>query len=417
MKIVMMQAELETTVPCDPHPWRAAIVLGVLAVIGGVVASMIVGPWFDPRHRAWLMPGDAWTSMRAAHYVAQGTYPLIYETGTKRDVFDSGPLLPLLLAPIAWIGDRFHLSEGYPYPVARPTLWPIYEPYALATAIPLTYAVRCLATQLHLLRQRLQLEVGVLLLAFVPMAIVYGHYEDVIALALLLMALRELFAGRAPTGALYLAVAIAFKQWTLLAVPVYVAACPPPMRFKAALRSVVPPALFMSAFIAIDYKYASRALLHPPAFPSLGHSALWISPSTDYVQSAPTRVFVFLIALFAGWMIRRNPTPTIVLGTLGCVLLSRLFFDPTVHAYYAAPGLVLLLFAATNRRDFAVTAALGAALLLAFPVHPNRWLWWTVVLGLCLALFVRQAHRSSAGSLERPASLTGQRTRPIRETL
>ncbi len=320
----------------DPHPWRAAIGLGLLAIVAGLFVSMVLP---IVRHRAgWWIPGDAWTSLRAADYVSQGTYPLIYETGTAHDVFDAGPLLPLVLAPVAVIGDLFRLQESYPYPRPHPDMWPVFGPYALACAIPLLYAVRALSAQLLVRRGRAILQGAVLVLAFAPMAIVYGHYEDVLALALLCLALRDLFAERPLRGALLLGAAVAFKQWALLAVPVYVVACPGPARWKAARRCVLAPLALMGAFIVADPKYASNALLHPPAFPLQGHSALWIPSTTAYLTTVPQRGGAFVVALAFAWLVRRERDPAFVVAALGCVLTARLFFEPVVHAVLPRAG-------------------------------------------------------------------------------
>jgi hypothetical protein len=381
----------------DLHPWRATIVLGLLAIAAGMVASMCVEPALGHNH--WWIPADAWLTLRAAHYVPQGTYPLIYEAGTTRGGFDAGPLLPLLLAPVAWIGDLFHLHESYPFPRQRPSMWVVFGPYSLACAIPLLYATRALATQLVVRRRRALLQGAVLLIAFVPMAIVYGHYEDVLALALVFIAFRDLFAERPLRGALYLAAAIAFKQWSLLAVPVFVAACPAGVRVQAARRAVLPPAVFLAAFLALDYKYATIALLHPPAFPQFGHPALWISPTTSELTNVPERAGAFVVAFVVAWLIRRERNPAFILSALGCVLLSRFLFEPVVHAYYLAPGIAALLVSEWSRRRSIVTNfTLGAALLLAFPFHPARGLWWLVVYALvALVLYgpvVRLVRRS-----------------------
>jgi len=396
----------------DAHPWRIAIILGLVAIAAGFVVSVVVPTLLG--WAGWWIPGDAWMSLRAAHYVPQGTYPLIYETGTGRDFFDSGPLLPLVLAPIALIGDLFHLHESYPFPQKHPGIWFVYGPYALACAVPLLYAVRSLLTQLGVRAGRLFLQCAVLFLAFAPMAIVYGHYEDVLALALLLIALRDLFAERPLRGALFLATAIAFKQWSILAVPVFVAASPPAVRVRVAVRSVGPPVLLLSAFLVTDYRYASRALFHPSTFAGLGHAAPWISSSTDYIASAPTRLGTIGIAVLVGWLLRNRREPALVLSAIGCVFMARFFFEPVVHAYYLAPGIALLVLAERARGGRSVTKVIvGAALLLAFPLHPNRALWWIVAYALAGALLYGPVARLRRGlTVAAPADVMPTPSRP-----
>jgi hypothetical protein len=400
----------------DPHPWRAALALGLFAIVGGMIASTLLQSWLG--HTAWWIPGDAWISLRAAHYVPQGTYPLIYETGTVRDVFAAGPFVPLALAPVAAIGDLFHLQESYPFPRAYPDMWLVFGPYALASAVPLLYATRALATQLGVRSGRLLLQWMVLLFAFVPIAVLYGHYEDVIALALLLFGFRDLFAARELRGALLVAAAILFKQWSLLAVPVYVAACPPGLRVRAAVRSAVAPVLFMGAFVAVDFRYASRALLQPGTWAGLGHSALWLPASADYVSRVPARPGALVVALLGGWSIRRERDPVAIVSALGCVLLSRFLFESVVHAYYLAPGIAVLMLAervrGSSARRIVTEVMLGAALLLVFPFHPQRVLWWIVVYALTGALLVRPVTRVvSAGRRTESGAVGNTRTRVL----
>jgi hypothetical protein len=379
----------------DPHPWRSAIVLGCAAIVGGMLVSMVVPVVFGAHN--WWIPGDGWRSLRAAHYVPQGTYPLIYETGTGHDVYDAGPLLPLLLAPVAAIGDLFHLQESYPFPRAYPNMWFVFGPYSLASAIPLLYAVRALATQMKIRTGRVALQVLVLLLVFVPMAVVYGHYEDVLALALLCLAFRDLFAARELRGALLVAAAIAFKQWAILAVPIYVVVCAPAVRVRAALRCVVPPAVLFGAFLALDYKWASFALLHPPAFPIFGHSALWVPASSEYLSDAPTRFGVVVVAIAVAWFIRDRRDPAVVMTALGCVFMSRLVFEPVLLSYYLAPAVAFLLLGERARGGRGVTnVILAGALLLSFPLHPNRLLWWVWAYALGTALLAAPARRLMA---------------------
>ncbi len=375
----------EALVPNDPHPWRATITLGLLAIAAGVIAPMVAEPLLG--HNYWSIPGDAWLSLQAAHYVPQGTYPLIYEAGTIRGGFDAGPLLPLVLAPVAWIGTLLHLHESYPLPRRHPSMWLVFGPYSLACAVPLLYATRSLATQLFVRRRRAILQLAVLLIVFVPSAIVYGHYEDVLALALVFVAFRDLFTDRPLRGALLLAAAIGFKQWSLLAVPIFVVACPPSVRRRVLLRSVLPPGILMASFLALDFKYASVSLLHPPTFPRFGHPALWVSMTTSSLTSAPERSGAFVVAFLVAWLIRRERDPAFIISALGCVLLARVLFEDVVHAYYLAPGIATLLMSAWTRRTGIVTKfTLGAALLLAFPFHPARLPWWLAVYALLVAV-------------------------------
>jgi hypothetical protein len=173
----------------------------------------------------------------------------------------------------------------------------------------------------------------------------------------------------------------------VLAIPVYVAACLPTLRLRAAIRCAVPPAVFMALFMAADYPYAGNALLRPPAFPQFGHSALWVPSSSVFLSSAPTRVGAIVVAVAVGWFVRRTREPAAILTALGCVLFARVFFEPVLHAYYLAPGIACLLVAARLRgRVFVTEVTLSGALLLLFPFHPDRGLWWIALYFVSAAL-------------------------------
>ncbi len=392
----------------DAHPWRAAIGFGVLGIAAGLFVSMLLPLALG--HHSWWTPGDAWMSLRAGHYVAQGWYSLIYETGVHTDLYDGGPLFPLLLAPAAEIGNLFHLRESYPLQRQYPGMWSVYAPYALATsAIPLMYAVRAFAVECGLRTRLALLQFLVLALAFTPIAVIYGHYEDALALALLFLAFRDVFAGRDLRGAFFVAAAVCFKQWSLLAIPVYVVSCTPVLRRRAAIRCVLPPALFMGLFLAIDYKYASIALLHPPTYPLFGHSALWVPANSVFLASVPTRFGAVVLAVGVAWFVRSRRDPAVIMTALGCVLFGRFFFESVLHAYYLAPGIACLLVAAALRgRSIVTEVTLAGALLLLFPIHPGRALWWAVFYAVS-ALYVAGHARFLVHSVVTP----NDDTRPI----
>jgi hypothetical protein len=371
--------------PGDRHPWRAAIWLGLVAILFGISATTWIPVAIGCR--GWWIPGDAWASLRAAHYLPMGTYPLIYETGTLRDVYVAGPVLPLLLAPVAVVSNHFHMRESYPYPQHNPASWLVFGPYAFACVIPLLYSVRSLATRLGVRAGRVAIQVAFIVLVFVPIAVVYGHFEDALAVALLCIGFRDLFERRDLRGALWVTGAILCKQWAFLAVPVFVAACPRQLRRRAAVNCLVPATVVMGLFLAADYKYASRALLHPPTYPQIGHAAMWISTASQYQRDVPARWGAVLLACAVAWTIHRRPDPAMVITALGCALFGRAFFESVLHAYYLAPGIGFLVLAEYLRgRSIIWKAIPGALAMLVFPWHPPRVVWWAVFYVLALVV-------------------------------
>ena len=345
----------------------------------------------------WWIPDDAWLSLRAAHYVPQGTYPLIYEAGVGRVVFDSGPLLPLMLAPVAAIGDLFHLRESYPLPQAHPVLWLVVRTVRVGERVPLLYAVRALATQLGMRAHRALLQWAALLLAFVPMAIVYGHYEDVIALALLLLACKNLFAGRELRGALLSRSRSASSSGRSSRYRSTSCACPDaaprPCRGTESRSAGRADGHLPARRLPLrEPGLAPPARLHRPrSCRALGRRARRIT------WRACRRRAAIVIAVVAALWLGRNRDPLTVMSVLGAVFLCRFLFEPVAHAYYLAPGLVLLLMGERAVARIVTKASLAGMLLVAFSLHPDRVLWWTFVYAgtalLLLEPIVRLAHR------------------------
>jgi hypothetical protein len=347
-------------------------------------------PWHLPRE--WVPPGDIWHPMVAAHAVARGDPGHLYASD---DFYVAMPLFAILLAPVAAVGQALHLTESYPRSVAHPTLWLVYGPYGLAMSLPLLYAVRALASEAGIRRGQLILQALVGLLAIASVSIVYGHYEDALALGLVMLAAREALRGRNLAGALWLGVAIAVKQWSLLALPVYLAVSPGGRRIRALAASVALPAALSLFTLAVDWSHASKSLFQARTFPQVGHAALWVSHRTQVLVGTPSRAGAFAVAFAVAWRLwgrpgsRGLPEPCPVLAGLGLTFLSRMAFEPTLYSYYVGPALAFLLLHEWLRtgRPWR-TLLVGGGWVLWFEADPWPWLWWAVSAALAVALAV-----------------------------
>jgi hypothetical protein len=369
----------------DLHPWRAAVWLTLLLIGIGMVYTMLQWPPWRLPHE-WAPPGDIWHPMVAAHAVARGHPGHMYRPD---DFYVAMPLFATLLAPVAAVGQALHLTESYPRVVAHPTLWLVYGPYGLAMSLPLLYAVRALATEAGIRRRRLILQVLVGLLAIASISVVYGHYEDVLALAFVMLAAREALRGRSLAGALWLGLAIAVKQWALLALPVYLALAPPGRRLRALGAGVALPAGLALFTLAVDWPHASKALFQARTFPQVGHAALWVSGQTQVLVGTPSRAGAFVVGFAVAWRLWGRPEPGPVLAGFGLTFLSRLAFEPTLYSYYLGPALAFLLLHEWLRtgRPWRTLVA-GGGWLLWFETNPWPWLWWAVSAALALVLAV-----------------------------
>lgn len=326
----------------------------------------------------------------AARFVATGALGYLYSGDS---LISAGPIAPILLAPVAGITDALKLTDNYGYNVLYPTAWVVYGPYGLAFGIGLLYAARGLAHRAWVSQGiagdaspwLVWTQVAMIGLVLMPAAVVYGHFEEILALMFVLLGIRSMLSGRFLTAGLWFGLAIGTKQWALLGLPILLAAAPPRLRGRTLLRSLVLPGAVMAFTLAVDWTDAWPALLGPRVFPQFGHAALWVSRSAGMIVGAPERLGEVAVAVGLGWWLRGRCRPRVLLAGFGLVFLSRLLFEPVVLAYTLAPALALLflhelLAGGTGLR----TTVGGGAVLLLFLVHPNPWLWWGVTVAVCL---------------------------------
>ena len=394
--------------PADPHPWRAALLLGLLVIAAGMVWSTVLWPRIEHEPAGWwLPPPDVWHPLVAARQIVVGSFAHVYRPDS---FYVAGPLFALFLAPVEAVASGFGLSESYPAQVARPAAWFVYGPYGLATGILLLYAVRALATEAGVRSGRLALQVGTVLLVMLPVGLAYGHYEDILALALVVLATRELLRGRPVLGAVVVGLAIATKQWAVLAVPVLVAAAPRGRKIRVLFYAAAVPAAFAAAPLLLDWSHASRSLFAARTFPPDGAAALWVSSGTVSIVGTPVRLGAVAVAVIVAWRLRyRASEPAALVGGLAVVLLARFLFEPVVYSYYLGPGLALLLVHEGVRGGRGLrTVVLGGGWLLWFQVWPATWWWWALTYALALGVSWSALRellpRSSARLAAQPAS-------------
>lgn len=384
--------DTQTDLTVDRHPWRAALVIGLATIALGMAYTILFMPAIT-HIRGWWVVGDVWPPMLAARFVANGAMGYIYEA---TPFFTGGPLVPILLAPLAALGDTFQLTDNYRYLVPHPSLWLVYGPYALGYGIVLLYAARALSQRawvqeglagrtirpLHVWTQAAM--VGLVL---IPVAVVYGHFEDVLALAFFLLGVRSTISRRFAHAALWFGLAIVTTPWALLGVPILLAAAPARSRPRTLVRTLLLPVIMFGYTLITDWTNAAPALFRPGAFPQLGHAALWVSRSTQMIVGSPVRLGALVTAVALGWWLRGRGRPRLLLAGFALALLARPLFEPVIFAYDLAPALALLFLhervaGGTGLR----TAVGGVAILLFFLVHPNPWLWWTVTAAVVLGL-------------------------------
>jgi hypothetical protein len=368
------EPEPADVVATDPHPWRLALLLTLLTIGLGLLASMVLVPLVSG-YRGWMAPEDAWPSILAGQYVSNGAIGFVYSSSPFYVVT---PLLALLLAPTTLLADHLNLLYDYPYKVPHPTVWLVVGPYAMALSFPLYLAARRLARQVGLAAQAAAVQWAALILAVIPMSVLYGHFEDALGLAALMLAVVLLLQERYRPAAVALGVAIACKQSAVLGLPLLIALAPKEQRMGMAVRSLAIPAVFVALPLIRDWHNATAALFGAKSYPHpISHTALWVAPS-QVVTGTPGRLVAVLFAAAVGWWMRdRGEDVPLIMAAFGLVLLSRMIFEPRVLFYYLGPGLMfLLLHERLTTGHWWRTSAAGCLLMAYFHLHLLPVAWW-----------------------------------------
>lgn len=418
-----MKTKAETR---DTHPLRTSVVLGVVLTVGGMAWSLFIWPALSPIPplHYWDAPPDVWHVMAAAHIVAHGKLFLIYRAsaifgsagftgqfGTGQ--YQAGPLLPILLAPVALVGQIFKLSEWVIRWEPRPTMWLVYGPYGLLiSAIPFLFAIRSLAWIAGIKRNLLRLQIAAGALVLIPVAVYYGHYDDALSLAFLILSVRDLSEKRWMRAAVMLGIAVGFKQWAWMALPLLLAATPKEHRLRSLLPSAVAPAAFFALALAVDWRFANLALLKADTCPACGHSALWVSSQAMNFVGGPPRLGVFLVAFVVAWRVRGRYDAASLSAALGITLLARLAFEPVVYFYHLAPALALLMVHEELERGRPWrTLVLGGCLLPWWAYYPSMRAEWWAVLGVLVVAIAWPAGKLVFGAAAAP---TGRLSKPAK---
>ena len=330
---------------------------------------------------AWATPGDFWVLVQQARYVASGALGYVYEVRQY-----PLPLFVILLAPAVALGDALGLVQNLPFGVRRPSMWVLLAPYCLALCVPVVAAVGRLAERLRPDRSPAGLQCAVAG-ALIPVWY-FGHYEDALALGAVVAGLNARLSDNDDRSALWLGVAIAFKQWAVFVAPVLILTAGRPRR--AALLAAALPGLLAAFLLSVDFKNASEALLRTPT--TIGTRFGHLHPlgfGDLYVTTLPARlVGLTLVALVGLEAARRRLRRGDLVVAVGFSALVRAAVEPVLYAYYLTPAVVFALLDAHERRRPLRGPVAAATLMLGWHYfRPRRLIWWPVELLLAAILF------------------------------
>jgi hypothetical protein len=203
------------------------------------------------------------------------------------------------------------------------------------------------------------------LLVFNPVtvaAIQRGHPEELLTAALVIGAALAALRGRSGWAAVALGLAIATKQWALLAVLPVLIACGPGRRLRTVLvAGCLAAALTAPMAIADSDRFVTNNRMAQGGWAHASRLSIWWPLGTEqrvgsgdtafelrrvskrwskFARPAVVALAVFLSAAF--WLRRRRLQPEDTLGLLALVLLLRCLLDPMNNDYYHVPFLLCL---------------------------------------------------------------------------
>lgn len=401
----------------DRHPALGAVVVAAVAAFL-FFAYSFWWPAAVDHVRAWAIGGDTWMATTAAIYVSHGAYQEVYWGSPS---YFALPLSAIILAPAVRLGQELGLVNGYPYLLPKPTMWWVVGPWTLLWgSIPVLYAVRAVAWVAGARRQLWALQVATALIVVVPCA-VWGHFEDSLAVAGVLLAVRAKLQDRYLLAAVLLGLAICSKQWAIIAVPFLLFTAPQGSRLRLTAVAAVLPILLVAEPLAAHPHVTLRALLIQPTPPlaghHIGHGSLLaaLGPAGDRVARIVT---VLLAGGLACWVAVRRTRwlyPTMALG-----LLLRPLLEPFLFGYYLCPGIELAVVAMVIHRrrvDGWLALLCACPVIWAIPnARGSDLTWWAgelILLGVCAFGFWRlareerlaaQAGAPSVATAELPAA-------------
>jgi hypothetical protein len=371
---------------------------------------------------SWNIGGDLWGIFRGAHYVGWGFLGGIYTPSNGIITF---PGMSVLLAPVAMLSDKLHLTESDSlFAVARPTAALILQPIELLAASTVVFATDALAERLHVSKKRRIVLCFVIALIAWPTAAVWGHAEDALAMTFAIYAMGAMLDRQWSRCGWLLGLGIVMQPLVALMLPLFIGATPSGKRMLLAIRATILSIVLVGVAFAGNASETFRALVKEPTPPSvnhatpwvalapkltsgsaqtahhaslmlgLGHAALAVAVSTVrpavLVAGGPGRSIDVIIALLFGLYVWRRPQHLVQLLWLAAVVLvSRCFFEAVMTPYYLAPPLFLALAMASRQggRRFWASVIIAVEVTVFAYYHLNPWVWWLpIVTGLTVIL-------------------------------
>ena len=318
----------------------------------------------------------------AAHDVWSGKLDQIYASNIGLLALPLSFLAVLPVAPLLGA-----MNQPVPYHDAA-TL--VAGSYILFLGAFLLHAVRKVAWELGVRRQLVLLQVLAVVLVLLP-ELEYGHLDDVLALTAVVYTVRWIARREHVAAAAALSVAISFKQWAFMLVPLVIAGAPARRRVRAAFAAGSLPAILAALSIGLDGSSAVKAFFSPlPSSQLTGHPGFdpnWLGAHS----SEASRLAAAVIATAVGIACARITNPSRFLAAVAVILAIRPLTETVNYSYYWSPTLlfvVLSLLIAEGRFTIGTAGWSASALLWSLPrgLDSSPAGWWVCQLVLLGAL-------------------------------
>ena len=368
--------------------WPIIVTMTLLAV------SMAYSFWWDPvLHHAqvWIVPGDIWSTFRAAHWVGWGALGGVYGSDTQLVTF---PGIAVLLAPVAMVSGALGLSESIaPVFLTHPTSWLLLGPAITLLGSSCLFAFDAVAEELGVDRSRRAVLAWVEAVIIFQVLAIWGHPEDLVALAAALYAVIAMFRRRWTGSGLLWGVAIVVQPLVLLMFPLAFVRTPGGQRLRLCLLGALPSIALVGTPLLSQWGATSKVLFHQENFQFLDHATPWvaISPhlSSISVGAGPGRMIAILASVLLGAATARwRPSAPGFLWLCALALSLRCVFEAVMVSFYLGPPLAMIVLASSLRNSWwrlagAWTVAVVAT-VLAFHRF-SEWGYWTPMVVLLAA--------------------------------
>ncbi len=395
----------------------------LMVLVAGMALSLLWLPIVN-HVSGWSTPQDLWETFRDAHLVGWGGEADIYQAKTD---FLSPPAFPVLLAPVAMLSGALHLTESFPLFLRHPTAWLLLGPAGFLCGSVVFFALDATARRLGVPRARRVAALWVCSGLSLPLLWLWGHPEDLVALALALYALLAAFDGRWTRAAVLVGLALAFQPLVVLVAPLVFARFPWRELPRALAVAAAPGAALLAFPLAHGWHTTWRAVAEQPTFPTLGHPTPWLAlapvlrthltsvvpaaeklftSSIETTAGGPARILAIALAVAIGVVVARaRPSEHVVIWLAAGCLALRCVFESVMFPYYVVPALLVAVLAAAAVAPRRVVLAFAATVVCSSYayVHAAPWAYYVVVSGSLVAACAFGVPRRNARDGHMPA--------------